>query len=95
MDVISWEPIPASDASTLAYLAEFPDVEAEDIGRLLAPLCPDSKEIAKALLAGAPLSAEAKQVAQTVLGDLSAVSEDAQRSAESLKQWAAKTSARR
>ncbi len=95
MDVINWDPIPASDASTLAYLAEFPDVEAEDIGRLLSPLSPDAKEIAKALLADAPLTAEAKLVAHRVLGDPSTVSVEAKQSAASLKQWAVRTSARR
>lgn len=42
--------IPASDASTLAYLAEFPDVGAEDKKRLLAPLSEEAREIAKVLL---------------------------------------------
>jgi dihydrodipicolinate synthase/N-acetylneuraminate lyase len=44
------KPIPASDASTLAYLAEFPDVEPEDRERLLAPLSEEAREIAKVLL---------------------------------------------
>ena len=42
--------IPASDASTLAYLAEFPDVEPDDRERLLAPLSEEAREIAKVLL---------------------------------------------
>jgi hypothetical protein len=42
--------IPASDASTLAYLAEFPDVEPDDKERLLAPLSEEAREIAKVLL---------------------------------------------
>ena len=44
------KPLPASDASTLAYLAEFPDVEPDDKERLLAPLSPEAREIAKVLL---------------------------------------------
>jgi hypothetical protein len=42
--------IPASDASTLAYLAEFPDLEPEDRDRLLAPLSGDAREVAAVLL---------------------------------------------
>ena len=42
--------IPPSDASTLAYLAEFPDTEQEDLDRLLTPLSEESREIANVLL---------------------------------------------
>ena len=98
MEVVSWKPIPASDGSTLAYLAEWPDFgpeDIEDIRRLLAPLNSDSKEIARALLVNAPLSPDARQVIQEVLGDLSNFSAEAKRSAEGLRQWGIRNSARR
>lgn len=71
------KPMPASDASTLANLAEFPDVEEDDRERLLKPLSAEAREIAEVLLGindGSGLSAEAKQ------------------KVEALKKWAISTS---
>ncbi len=47
---MSMRPISASDASTLGYLARFPDIEPEDRDRLLSQLCDDARAIAKVLL---------------------------------------------
>jgi hypothetical protein len=65
------EPISASDASTLACLAEFPDVEPEDRDRLLAPL-----------------SQEAREIANVLLGEAGAATPDTQK-ADALKEWTA------
>jgi hypothetical protein len=64
--------IPASDASALAYLAEFPDLEPEDRVRLLTPL-----------------SADAREVADALLGDSETATPDSKEKAAALKKWAA------
>ncbi len=72
------KPIPATDASTLAYLAEFPDVEAEDRELLLAPL-----------------TQEAREIANVLLGDSGNASPDALKKAKDLQNWAVVESEKR